>query len=103
MLLVEEYEVELSNVPEMHKVLADQQKVVKDINLPFLKGWATYQSKEDPKRFIEVWTMDKDAVTQELDDAFMVYLFGKEVAPRFMALLVKDSYKNTQYGEIISI
>ena len=64
----------------MHKVLADQQKVVKDINLPFLKGWATYQSKEDPKRFIEVWTMDKDAVTQELDDAFMphgIFKLGK--------------------------
>ena len=69
MWLVEEYEVELSNISEMHKVLAEQIEVVKDLNLSFLKDWATYQLKEEPKHFIEIWTLKKDAVVQQLDDA----------------------------------
>ena len=103
MLLVEEYEVEPSNVPEMQKVLAEQREVVTDLNLPFLKGWAIYQCKEEPKNFIEVWTLDENANVQELDDAFMAHPKGKTVAPRFLALLVEDSYRNKQYSEVISI
>ena len=54
MLLIEFYQVETSNIPYVIKVLEDQKQAVKEINLSFLKDWATYQCREDPNKFIEV-------------------------------------------------
>jgi len=83
-------------------VLEDQKQVIKEINLSFLKDWKTYQCREDPNKFIEVWTMDKNSSLKELDEAFMAHPLGEKVAPRFMALIGKDSYRNLHYDKIIS-
>lgn len=103
MLLVEEYKVEPSKLPKMLEILMEAKEVIKELNLPYLKHWVTYQCKEDPKIIREVWVMEENANTQKLDDDFMAHPKGKTIPPRFMALIIENSYANKTYDEIITL
>ena len=103
MLFVEEYEVEPSKLPAMLEILEEAREVIKELDLPCLKNWVTYQCKEEPKIIREVWVLEEHANVQQLDDAFIAHPRGKIIPPRFMALLIENSYANKNYDELISL
>ena len=103
MLFIEEYDVEPSKLPAMLKLLEEAKEVIKELDLPYLKNWVTYQCKEEPMKIREVWVMEEQANVEQLDEAFMGNPKGKTIPPRFMALLIEGSYANKRYEEIISL
>ena len=101
MLFIEEYEIEPEKVPEMLKLLKTTVEVLGELKLPFLRGWTTYQSREDPSKMIGVWKLDTDS-SEPLGEAYLGHPKGKEVPEKFMALIKPDSYVAKHYDERIS-
>jgi hypothetical protein len=103
MLYIEKYEIDPSKQDEVLGMLTDSKEVLQSLDLPFLKDWKVYQSKEDPTKILGGVVCEDMGDIDRLMEVYMKHPKAASVIERFQSLVVEGSLVTKWFDEIISL
>jgi hypothetical protein len=101
--MVEEYDVHPNKIESLMELLAEAKEILKEMKLPYLKGWGVYQSKYKMGRFVESWELEEQANVDQLINELMTHPKFSTVPPRFFELVIEGSHTLMFYEKALSL
>lgn len=96
----EEYLVQRPKIPEWEKNHLVFDKIIKSLDIPFLKGWYVWQERFDIGRIRCVWIVDELNDIERLWNICFNHPEWSAMVPKIMETMVEGSYKYSLWKPI---
>ena len=89
----EEYSVPAPKIPEWEKNHLAFDKIIKSLNVPFLKGWYVWQERFEVGKFRNVWIVEELGDLERLWSLCFNHPDWSKLVPKIMETIVPGTYK----------
>ena len=85
------------------ELLTEFKEILKEMKLPYVKGWSAYQSKYKLGRFVESFELEEQANVDQLINEFMSHPKLSKIPPKFWEFVIEGSHTITFYEKALSL